>query len=58
MDKNTFENIIKTSYNFEDKKTCDICGELINDFNDNNIYENMYCENCFNEAQESRLGGE
>lgn len=56
MDKNTFENIIKTSYNFEDKKTCDICGELINDFGDNNIYENMYCENCFNEAQESRLG--
>lgn len=56
MDENTFENIIKTSYNFENEKTCDICGELINDFDDNNIYENMYCENCFNEAQESRLG--
>lgn len=34
---------------------CTICGNDKEDFNDNGIYENEYCEECFNEAQESRL---
>ena len=35
---------------------CELCGQPIGDFNDNDIYEGQYCEDCFNEAQESRLG--
>lgn len=34
---------------------CTLCGNSINDFDDNGIYEGEYCEECFMEAQESRL---
>lgn len=36
-------------------KKCELCGEDIGEFCDNGIYEGRYCEECFNEAQESRL---
>ena len=39
-----------------EENNCELCGQPIGDFNDNNIYEGKYCEDCFNEAQESRLG--
>lgn len=56
MNNDTFKNIIKNSYGFDNEKICDICGEPIGDFVDyNNIYDNLYCEECFNEAQNSRL---
>lgn len=59
MNNNIFKDIIKTAYNFDDKndELCELCGQPIEDFNDyNNIYEGKYCEDCFHEAQESRLG--
>ena len=34
---------------------CELCGQEIGDFNDNGIYEGKYCEECFNEAEESRM---
>ena len=43
--------MIKTEEN-----NCELCGQPIGDFNDNDIYEGKYCEDCFHEAQESRLG--
>lgn len=60
MSNDIFKNIIKKMYNFEDEgeveeKKCSLCGQPIGDFNDNGIYEGEYCEECFNEAQESRL---
>lgn len=60
MSNETFKEIIKNTYNFEDneenEKTCTLCGESIGDFVDyNNIYGGEYCESCFIEAQESRL---
>jgi hypothetical protein len=56
MNNDLFKNIIKNAYNFEDEeKLCVICGEPIGDFDDNGIYEGEYCEECFEEAEESRL---
>lgn len=56
MNNDIFKNIIKNSYGFDSEKICDICGEPIGDFVDyNNIYDNLYCEECFKEAQNSRL---
>lgn len=56
MSEETFKNIIKNTYNFEDEdKKCEICEEPIGDFDDNGIYEGKYCEYCFSEAQEGRL---
>ncbi len=37
------------------RKICEICGQEIGDFDDDGIYEGKYCEECFREAQESRL---
>lgn len=54
MNKDIFKNIIKNTYNFDEKK-CELCGCEIEDFDDNGIYEGAYCEECFNEAQGSRL---
>ena len=60
MSEKIFENIIKNTYHFEndgeDEKKCAICGEPIGDFDDNNTYCGEYCEECFYEAEESRLG--
>ena len=40
-----------------EENSCELCGQPIGDFNDyNGIYEGKYCEDCFHEAQESRLG--
>ena len=39
-----------------EENNCELCGQPIGDFNDNGIYEGKYCEDCFYEAQESRLG--
>ena len=59
MSNEIFKNIIKNTYNFEDnkeeEKLCAICGEPIGDFNDNNIYGEEYCEECFEQAEEDRL---
>ena len=38
-----------------EENNCELCGQPIGDFNDNGIYEVKYCEDCFHEAQESRL---
>ena len=40
-------------YDLEEK--CELCGAEIGEFCDNGIYEGKYCEECFIEAQESRL---
>lgn len=53
-----FKNIIKNAHEIEDEieeKKCILCDNDIGDFDDNGIYEGEYCEECFNEAQESRL---
>lgn len=58
MNNNIFKDIIKIAYNFDDKndELCELCGEPKNDFKDyNNIYGDVYCKDCFNEAQENRL---
>ena len=61
MEENVFEKIIKNSYNFDEKyeteeKKCSICGNEIGDFVDeHNIYGNEDCEECFEDAQRSRL---
>ena len=40
-----------------EENNCELCVQPISDFNDyNNVYEGKYCEDCFHEAQESRLG--
>lgn len=59
MNNNIFKDIIKIAYNFDDEndEVCELCEQPIGDFNDcNGIYEGKYCEDCFREAQESRLG--
>ena len=38
---------------YNDEKVCTLWGELVGDFIDN-IYDG-YCEECYMEAQESRL---
>lgn len=38
---------------YNDEKVCTLCGEPVGDFIDN-IYDG-YCEECYMEAQESRL---
>lgn len=56
MDSEIFKNIIKNTYNFDDKEEkCELCGNDIQEFCDNGIYEGKYCEECFNEAEESRM---
>lgn len=56
MSNEIFKNMMKNAYNFEEEsKKCVLCGEEIGDFDDNGIYEGEYCEECFNEAQESRM---
>ena len=55
MSNETFKNIIKNTYNFDEEEKCELCGNEIGDFDDNGIYEGKYCEECFNEAQNGRL---
>lgn len=59
MSNEIFKEIIQKMYNFKDneekEERCSICGELIEDFNDNGIYGGEYCEDCFREAEEDRL---
>lgn len=50
MSENVFKNIIQNAYGFED--VCELCGQPAIK---QDIYDANYCEECFNEAQESRL---
>ena len=51
----TYESVKEEMIKMEENN-CELCGQPIGDFNDNGIYEGKYCEDCFHEAQESRLG--
>lgn len=39
-----------------EENNCKLCGQPIGDFDDDGIYGGNYCEDCFYEAEESRLG--
>ena len=58
MSEDIFKNIIKNTYNFDDKedKKCTVCGNPIGDFKDYyKIYDGKLCEVCFEIAEEDRL---
>lgn len=58
MSEDIFKNIIKNTYNFDDKedKKCVVCGNSIEDFTGYSyVYDYELCECCFEEAEEDRL---